>query len=280
MSWTDATILTEDGEVSLRTMPVADLVSVALTCPDYTGFLHLRGDQETYEAARSLCEAADPFRRELGADVLGQLGAIAFTAGNDIEAVLHEHRRFRAPAVTLLLGLAAIETVDTVQRAIATALGHLADPRAAGALGGWRTHPELDVRWSVSLALAGLAGVDDDALRYLVEMTTDPDPRVRDWSCWGLHHAERDTPEVRNALFLRIDDDDAVTRAEALRALVAFGDPRTVRPLLDALDNAPTAGEDETDEVTSLLDEALSLLAGHTADPRLTERLAESGGSE
>ncbi|WP_203935340.1 hypothetical protein [Virgisporangium ochraceum] len=75
-------------------------------------------------------------------------------------------------------------------------------------------------------------------------------------------------------------DDDTVTRAEALRALAALGEPRAVQPLLtalDALDHAPATGshrdDDETNEVAGLLDEAKSLLAHHTQHPRLLARV-------
>lgn len=150
---------------------------------------------------------------------------------------------------------------------VAAALGHLADPRAVGPLGRWRTHPDATVRWSVTLALTPLAALDDDALRHLVELTADPDPLVRDWSCFGLHQSGRDTPEMRHALLARVGDDDAVTRAEALRALAVLGDPRAVEPLLAALDE--TGADDEAGQAADLRDEAVTLLAGHTGDPRL-----------
>jgi hypothetical protein len=71
------------GEVPLCALPVADLVSAALavdedTRPEYTAFLHLRGDQETFETARSLCGTADPVRRELGAVALSAEGVVGF----------------------------------------------------------------------------------------------------------------------------------------------------------------------------------------------------------
>ncbi|GAA0903766.1 hypothetical protein GCM10009557_79500 [Virgisporangium ochraceum] len=277
MSWTAATLLTDDGEVPLRTLPVADLVAAALavdedTRPEFTSFLHLRGDRETFEAARSLCGDADPVRRELGAYVLGQLGAVALADTGATVSVPLDVRPFRPPAVTLLLDLAATETVDAVRQAVATALGHLADPRAVGPLGRWRSHPDVMVRWSVALALTRLAADDDGALRYLVELTADPDPLVRDWSCSGLYQAGRDTAEVRHALLARVGDDDAVTRAEALRALAAFGDPRAVEPLLAALDD--TDGDDEAGQAAGLRDEAVDLLAAHTGDPRLVAPVA------
>lgn len=48
MSWFTATVVTEDGEIPLRDLPVGEVVSAALTAgPDdgwqYVGFLHLRG---------------------------------------------------------------------------------------------------------------------------------------------------------------------------------------------------------------------------------------------
>jgi hypothetical protein len=285
VSWFDATVLTEDGEVPLVTVPVADLVRAALAVDEdsrseYTAFLHLRGDRETFEVARTLCGDADPVRRALGAEILGQLGAVRLSADGTTAIVPHGECPFLAPAATLLLALAPTETVDAVQQAIATALGHLADRRAVGLLGRWRTHPQVQMRWSVCLALTRLAVDDAYALRCLVELTVDPDPMVRDWACFGLYQAGQDTAEVRHALIARIGDDDAVTRAEALRALAAFGEPRAVEPLLttlDALDDAPATGhhreDDETSEVAGLLNEALSLLADHTQDPRLLVRV-------
>src|SRR5688572_11197017 len=94
--------------VLLRTLSVADLVSAALavdedTRPEYTSFLHLRGDRETFDAARSLCGDAGPARRELGAYILGQLGAVTLSAEGEAVVVRLDERPFRAPAVTLLL---------------------------------------------------------------------------------------------------------------------------------------------------------------------------------
>jgi HEAT repeat protein len=140
------------------------------------------------------------------------------------------------------------------------------------------------VRWSVCLALTPLARTDDTALRYLVELSTDPDPMVRDWSCASLYQTGRDTPEVRHALVARIHDDDTVTRAEALRALAAIGEPAAAEPLLAAIDAVGTldtpvhASHDRTDDIDeaiSILTEALSLLADRTADPHLLARVEQ-----
>jgi hypothetical protein len=169
VSWVDATVLTEDGEVALRTVPVPDLVGAALAVNEDS-------------------------RPEYTVPTFWVSWAVRLSTEGTAVIVPHDARPFRVPAATLLLDLATTETVEAVQQAIATALGHLADPRAVELLGRWRTHPYVQLRWSVCFALTPFAA-DIDALRYLVELTTDPDPRVRDWACFGLCQPVR-TPQT------------------------------------------------------------------------------------
>lgn len=310
MAWFDAVLVTEAGEVPLRSLPVADLIDAALavdedTRVEYAAFLQLRGDRETFDAARALCASDDAVRRALGADVLGRLGALAVvvspagpatpvpgdavtgpagdgatpaatgtagdaatpavagTAGDGAVARTETtpvgERRFRAPAVRLLVGLAAVERDAVVLRSVVSALGHLGDVRAVRSVAGFRTHGDEVLRWSVALTLTTFAGDDDAALGFLIGMTGDGSALVRDWACFGLHQTHRDTPEVRGALLARVADHDPVTRAEALRGLAALGDARAAEPLAAALRLAARNG-DETGEVADLLGEARELL--------------------
>ena len=103
VSWFTATVVTEDGEIPLRDLPVGEVVSAALTAgPDdgwqYISFLHLRGDRETFDAARALCRSDEPNRRALGADILAQLGALTVTSAEKTASVPVEERPFRAPS--------------------------------------------------------------------------------------------------------------------------------------------------------------------------------------
>jgi hypothetical protein len=161
--------------------PVGELVAAALTSDqdarwDYTGLLHLRGDRETFDAARALRGDADPTWRTLGVDILGQLGAVTLGADGTTAVVPVEERPFRAPAVPLLLGLVASEEdpgvlrscfglyqtgrdtpgiraalfarvadTDVVTRAEALrALAHLGDARAAGPIAAALADTEID----------------------------------------------------------------------------------------------------------------------------------------
>ncbi|GAA0957203.1 HEAT repeat domain-containing protein [Virgisporangium aurantiacum] len=273
MTWFTATVVTDDGEIPLRDLPVGEVVSAALTAgPDdgwqYVSFLHLRGDRETFDAARALCRSDEPARRALGADILAQLGAVTVTSAEETASVPVEQRPFRAASITLLLDVIADETDETVLPSVIGALGHLGDPHAVGPIARHREHPDVEVRWMVVQSLTHFADEDDAALAHLIEMTADPARRIRDWSCFGLYQTGRDTPEVREALLARTDDTDPVTRGEALRALAALEDPRAVEPLRAALAAPANPADDPSGESAALLEEAREHLAGYMTDPR------------
>jgi HEAT repeat protein len=56
-------------------------------------------------------------------------------------------------------------------------------------------------------------------LRRLIEMTRDEDRSNRDWATLLLSQQDIDTQEVREALVLAANDEDAAVRAEALLGL-------------------------------------------------------------
>jgi HEAT repeat protein len=225
---------------------------------DHVVALHDRGDDESFAAAAELLDSVDSDRRVLAADVLAQLGAVA--------GVPVEERPLAGPAFRLLLERIATETHPVVLCAIATAFGHLADPRGIPALHALRAHRDADVRHAVAF---GLLGHDDDlAVQTLIELSTDADADVRDWATFGLgSQIERDTSAVRDALVARLDDPDNDTRAEALLGLAARCDERGIPHLLGELDRADGSGDG------SLVQEALLAFAVCSPDPRLCQHV-------
>lgn len=223
------------------------------------GELHRRDDQDTFSAAERLLSSPAVERRILAADVLAQMGAVA--------GVAVEARRFRDPAVGVLLPLLSTEIDPAVLASVAIAFSHLSDERAVPALHDLRRHPDRNVRRGVTF---GLLGLDTDlAVEALIELTADSDPEIRDWATFGLGtQLDRDTPTIRTALVERLDDTDADARAEALRGLARRGDARTIPALLSALG--------DTDELSDpgMLEEALLEIATRTGDERL-ERLID-----
>ena len=73
--------------------------------------LHFRGNREVFVTARGLCRSPDPARRQVGAEILGQLG--------------WERRSYHIQSIDLLVELLSDRTPSVVAAA-ATALGHRA----------------------------------------------------------------------------------------------------------------------------------------------------------
>jgi HEAT repeat protein len=221
---------------------------------DHVVTLHERGDDESFVVAAELLDSPNPDRRALGADILAQLGAAP--------GVPVEDRPLAGPAFRLLLERIATETHPDVLQAIATAFGHLSDPRGIPALHALRDHSDEDVRHAV---VFGLLGQDDDlAVETLVELSRDPDPDVRDWAIFGLGmQIARDDPQIRDALVARLDDPDDDARGEALRGLAVRGDERAIPQLLIELES-----QSDLDD-PSMVEEALLAFAARMADPRL-----------
>jgi HEAT repeat protein len=228
---------------------------------DHIVALHKRGDDESFVAAAELLDSPDPDRRALGADILAQLGAAP-----DVPV---EDRPLAGPAFRLLLQQIATETHPDVLQSIATAFGHLSDPRGIPALHALRDHPNDDVRHAV---VFGLLGQDDDlAVETLIELSRDSDADVRDWATFGLGtQIERDSAQIREALVARLDDPDDDTRGEALRGLAARGDERAIPRLLVELDD-----DVELDD-QSIVEEALLTFAAKVPDARLCRHVEKA----
>jgi HEAT repeat protein len=213
--------------------------------------LHMRNDEDAFQAAAALLDSDEPERRELAADILAQLGA-----GKDV-------RPYARPAVELLIQRIEHETHPQVLQAMATAFQHLGDPRCIPVLHSLRGHPSEDVRYGVAF---GLLGHEDDlAVEALIELSRDPDEDVRDWATFGLGaQIERDDAQVRDALLARLEDPHDDTRAEAICGLAVRGDERAVPRLLVELGDSI-----DLDDLSTIEGEALLTLAARTGDERL-----------
>lgn len=169
------------------------------------------------DASRKLCESVNPLEREVGVDILGQLGI--------------PERTFPNESLEILLSLLEREQEAGFLETIAVALGHLHDPRAVEPLLKLKSHPDPDVRHGLTFALCGYE--DDLAITTLIELSTDEDECVRDWATFGLGEMiQTDTQEIRDALIARLGDENADVRGEALAGLAQRKDMRVVDSLL------------------------------------------------
>ena len=199
--------------------------------------LHELSTRDVFERAAQFCASEKPEERVAGADVLAQLGH-------------GDERPYVAESLPILLGL--LEDPDQrVQTSAIQALGHQRDPRIVRPVSRFANHDADDVRWAVACALGGIE--DDEALKILIELSSDQSDEVRDWATFGLGSmTERDTPAIRRALLARLEDTSANVVAEAELGLAKRHDLRVIPHLARAVeeDKEKLAGE-AADEITS-----------------------------
>jgi HEAT repeat protein len=211
--------------------------------------LQRRGDPETFEAARELCEEPSDKARCLGAAVLGKLGAAAGAP-------------FLEQSLPLLLELCREGASTDVLAASLHALGSLEEPRALATVLAQRLHADRTVRLAVAHALAPVAGDPPQAaaITAVMQLMRDEDADVRDWATFSLGSLlEVDTPAVRDALAGQLDDADEGVSVEALAGLAARGDARANDELLRRLEAAITCPFDNPHVADLLLGAAEQL---------------------
>lgn len=205
---------------------IAELVKLALTEQDEDAAweavtaLHYKGNREVLEAAMRLCASDNADERQLGVNILGQLGT--------------PERTFPNECFEVLAAMLTKETDPNVLECIGVAFGHLKDPRAVELLVPLKRHLNSDVRFGVVL---GLTGHDcPDAIEALVELSRDSEELVRNWATFALGTMiPADTPEIREALLARTSDLHDETRGEGLVGLALRKDQRVIELLISDL---------------------------------------------
>jgi HEAT repeat protein len=197
----------------------------------------------------------DPCVRATGCDLLGLL------------CERFEEPRTRATAALVAL---AVEEADVdVQWSIARALGSTADPDGLPVLLALADHPDSDVRFQVAVSLPStmLERMDERGIHALIELSRDPDGDVRNWATFGLgRQLDCDSTEIREALWVRVDDDNVDAREEAIVGLARRRDQRSLPLVVELL-----AGV----EVPSSVFDAAAYLADPSLLPLLSEYDAE-----
>ena len=196
--------------------------------------LRQRPERAVFERAADWCVSTNAAHRELGADILAQLGAPACP--------------FALESTPLLAGLLRDPVEDVVVEAL-YAVGHLrvgSTPEIAA----FARHVSERIRRATAHALGGRD--EPSSIDALCVLTADVDSDVRDWATFALGTlCDSDTPEIREALVARLADDDDGIRGEALVALARRGDKRATAAL---------GAELARPEVSTLAIEAAELL--------------------
>ncbi|MBO0683441.1 MAG: HEAT repeat domain-containing protein, partial [Candidatus Dormibacteraeota bacterium] len=217
---------------------------------------------------RDLAAAADPIERAVAAHALG-----AMTDGNSAHA---------AEAVAVLSGMLRDAGDLHLQWSIADALRLSSDGAAVEPLAALAESTSPSVRRTVAmgLELAMSEELRPAGLAALIRLSADPDGTVRDWATFALAELDGSLPQVREALWARVEDPHYNTRSEALAGLAAAGDREVVERVLAELESdyvgrlMVQAAVDLADR--RLLEALQSLREWWDVDPPLLERAIEA----
>ena len=188
--------------------------------------LHRIGTRQVFDKAVERTESAEPLERARGLDVIAQLGRTS------------EHPSNSFPQESYDVVVKAVQREREVQplNSAISALGHIDDPRAVPLIAAFHSHPSEEIKFTVACAL-GCFPNEPLSVHTLLALMEDGDADVRDWATFGLGVlGDQDSPEIRQALFRRVNDEDVDAREEALVGLAKRRDTRILPQLIHELE--------------------------------------------
>ena len=191
--------------------------------------LQEQGTRGVFDVAARMLRSRQANRRELGADVLGQLG------------YRQSVPPFKGPSASVLRTTLESERNPSVLAALITALARLSVRSAISSLVLLATHESPEVRLALAAELSwctwdsGEERPDRRVTATLIDLSRDHVAVVRDWACFSLAGSVADSPKVRAALWDRVRDRHFDTRIEALRGLARRREEGVRQPLRDAI---------------------------------------------
>lgn len=178
-----------------------------------------RLDDETWAEAARLGRDPDPLNRLFAADVL--LSTV-IADGQRREPVLRDRARDFVPR-------AARERHTDVLDVLLNGLTWVGGPEADAIGLSYVAHPDPRIRSWVPDPLDGDEGaLHSEGLPAVLTLAGDPDPDVRDRTCFWLSHHQGSEPEIGDVLQELTHDERQRTRAYAVAALAHRDDPRCV----------------------------------------------------
>ncbi|MFF5146185.1 hypothetical protein ACFY6U_41830 [Streptomyces sp. NPDC013157] len=215
-----------EAKLRLRT-PFAELLARALTRPDrdhavWTASvlaLGARLDDETWAEATRLGRDPDPLLRLFAVDVM-------------LSTIIEDAQR-REPALqdrALAFRPWAEREPDTdVLAVLLNGLTWTSGPETEAIGLAYLTHPDPLIRgWVPSLLDRDEGVLRPEGLAAVLALARDPDPEVREGTCFWLWHYQGPEPEIGDLLVELTHDERQPTRAYAVAALALRDDPRCV----------------------------------------------------
>jgi HEAT repeat protein len=227
-------LLFQSDKIALMAQPDIDALFAETLLGDYDDdkpwnavqSLRRIGTREVFNKAVAWTESVEPLERARGLDVIAQLGKTA------------DHRSNSFPQESYDIAIKVVQrerAVEPLNSAI-SALGHVDDPRAVPLIAGFHSHPSETIRFTVACSL-GCFPNDPLSVHTLLTLMEDADADVRDWATFGLGVlGDQDSPEIREALSRRLNDEDVDAREEALVGLAKRHDTHVLGRLINELE--------------------------------------------
>lgn len=215
---------------------------------DTVGELRRRPSKTVFERCAALTKSDSPKSRKVGIDVLAQLGI--------------SPRPFLKESIKLFFESLKTEKDTDVIIALLYAIGHNNDNLSASQIKKICSFTDKPLRESLTFSLLG---VDNDiAIETLIGLSQDTSANIRNWATFGLgSQTEKDSPEIRNALWNRVNDKHKDTRYEAISGLSHRKDERITAIIQKEL---------LTENYQGLLFEAIAILGDKQFLPILKEQ--------
>jgi len=187
--------------------------------------LRKRPNKEVYKKAFKLANSENEKEKVIGIYVLAQLG--------------FDPRFQQGKTVELYFKLLENEKSPKVISAILSSISHNNEnlnEKQISKLIEFKTHKFVNVRFELALAISCLK--NESAIKTLIELSNDKDSDTRNWATFGIGtQLEKDTEEIRTALWNRVTDKDKITRLEAISGLAKRKDRKIKDILKTELEN-------------------------------------------
>ena len=174
--------------------------------------LRKRPTKEVFNKSIALTFSKDPKAREIGIDVLAQLGTTP--------------RPYYAESNKRFFELLKTEKDPRVLMALLYAIGHNNEKLSKIQINKLCEFGDSDNSLIKEGLVSSLLGIDNPgAIDTLIKLSTDKLDYIRDWATFGLgSQTERNNKKIRAALWCRVNDKHNDTRAEAIVGLAVRKD--------------------------------------------------------
>jgi HEAT repeat protein len=184
------------------------------------------GGREVFEQEAQWIRSGDKRLRRRGVDILAQLG----------KTMEHRETEFGSETLAIVLDTLSEEDTPAIIGSCVIAFGHVGGTNDLPTILSFMPHPDPDVRHSVAVTL-GSFSFEPEAIQGLLKLMRDKDSDVRDWATFGLGKSNKpDSPEIREAFLMRVQDRHRDTREEAIAGLVNRKDLRVLPYLIRELE--------------------------------------------